>query len=332
MYNAEEFIGNCIESLLRQNIPEHDYEIIIMDDGSSDSSIAIVNDFTLKHQNIKLYAESNVGAYSTRNKLLKLAKGDYIYNLDADDYLVDNCLGSLIKIAEDHSLDLIGFETKETTQLNQSELHNPIKNSDVELSSGSSFISNHRYLRHEIWWYFIRREFIEHHNMTFNQNEYNADVVFTLEALLKSDKIGYLPLSIHRYVQTPNSLMRSQQFEILAERMMYLQMMILDKSKLINSINIEFASTEDKLIDNLTYRRDVFTFFNILNIYRNPFSVSYLKKHIASYKSVQAFPIKNFIGKEYHSVAYKSLLFFVNRPFLIYPFLRLKNVFVKPKL
>jgi len=79
MYNAQDYIGNCIDSLLHQNLSEDDYEIIVMDDGSSDNSVGIIEAYIKQHKNIRLYKESNSGAYSTRNKLLKLAKGNYIF-------------------------------------------------------------------------------------------------------------------------------------------------------------------------------------------------------------------------------------------------------------
>ncbi|EDP70551.1 hypothetical protein FBALC1_07328 [Flavobacteriales bacterium ALC-1] len=332
MYNAENYIGNCIESLLQQNLAEQDYEIIIMDDGSSDNSITIVRNYAERFNNIRLYTEANAGAYSTRNKLLKLAKGDYIYNLDSDDYIIHNSLGNLLKIAQEKKLDIIGFKTKETLLLDQTKLNESIEDCKIKISTGREFVSDNRNLRHEIWWYFIRKDFIENNKMSFNNNEYNADVIFTLEALLEANKVGYMPIQIHRYVQTPNSLMRSSKFDILVKRISYFQMMILNKSKLINEVKSKYAPNEDRLISNLMYRRDIFTFFNILNLCRNPFSVKYIKRHIESYKTVDAYPLYNFIGKEYNTIIYRTLIFIVNRPFLIYPVLRLKNSFIKPKL
>lgn len=330
IYNAENYIANCIESLIRQNIAEQDYEIVIMDDGSTDNSVSIVSEYAKHHQNIKLHVESNVGAYSTRNKLLKLAKGKYIYNLDADDYIVHNCLEDLLNIATSNDLDIISFDTLETSNIDLHELSDSIEYNKAEVSTGISLIEAHRNLRHEIWWYFIKKDFIEEHKFSFNKNEYNADVVFTLEALLKAEKVFYLPISIHRYVQTESSLMRSKNFEVVHKRIEYMKMMVINKSELINNLNKELYS--EKCIENISFRRDVFTFFNIINLWRNPFSVKYIKEHIRAYKSVDAFPIKNFIGKEYNSTTYKILVYLINKPSIIYPFIYVKSIFVKVKL
>ena len=328
MYNAENYIGNCIESILQQNIAEQDYEIIIMDDGSRDNSIAIVCDFTKRHKNIRLYTESNVGTYSTRNKLLKIARGDYIYNLDSDDYIVHNCLGDLIKIAEDNCLDIIGFKTKATLALDQFKLNDTIEAYKVEISSGKAFIVNYKNLRYEVWWYLIRKDFMENNNMSFNNNEYNADVIFTLEALLKAEKIGYLPLSIHRYVQTQDSLMRSMNIDIIRKRFEFMQMMINNTSQLINSLKQD--SNSGVLIKNMSYRRDVFTLFIIINMVRNPFSLEYIKNIIKTFKATGAYPINYLKNYKYGGLKFRLLVAIVNNEKLIYTLTSIKNLFSKP--
>lgn len=327
MYNAKNYIGNCIESLVNQDLSKDDYEIIIIDDGSKDNSVDLVKTFAKKYKNICLYQEPNSGAYTTRNKLLKFAKGDYIYNLDADDYIVKNCLATLLKIAEANELDIIGFDTIETSNLDQFETSKSLEKTEAEYSTGKGLIEKHVHFRHEIWWYFIKRDFILEHNMSFNKNEYNADVMFTLEALLKTDKVGYLPIDLHRYLQTQDSLMRSKNFDITHKRIEYIQMMIGNSSQLINGINKD--SNSDVLLNNMKYRRDIFTFFNILNMLRNPFSLNYMKSKINAFKSVDAYPIKNFTNYKYAGLRYRILLSIINNESLLKIIFLTKNWFSK---
>ena len=87
MCNAERYIEKCLESLMFQSIAKDDYEVIVFDDGSSDSSLKVVKNFSKKYTNILIYTHANRGVVFTRNKLLKLAKGTYIYFVDADDFL-----------------------------------------------------------------------------------------------------------------------------------------------------------------------------------------------------------------------------------------------------
>lgn len=328
MYNAKDYIGNCIESLLHQNISKDDYEIIIMDDGSSDNSVEIIEHYTKQYKNIKLHKEPNSGAFATRNKLLKLAKGDYIYNLDADDYIVHNCLGQLLQIAENNQLDIIGFDTIETSKLDKKSLVNTIEDDTDTFSSGKVFIEEHPHHRYEIWWYFIKKNFMLEHQMMFNNNQYNADVIFTLEALLKAPKIGFVKNSIHRYVQTEGSLMRSKDFKIISKRIEYLQMMIGNTSQLINSLKRD--NNSERLINNIKHRRDVFTFFNLISMLRNPFGLKYIKSKIQDFKTVNAYPIKDFNKHRYNTLLYRVLRYIVNNETIFYTLISIKNIFYKP--
>lgn len=328
MYNAENYISNCIDSLLDQDLEEEDYEIIIMDDGSTDNSVTIVNEYRALHNNIVLKTETNSGSNTTRNKLFKLAKGDYIYYFDADDYIVSNCLGELLKKAANNELDVVGFETIQTLILDDNKLSHPITSKDIILSSGKAFIEDNPHLRYEIWWYFIKRDFMLEHNMSFNTNEYNGDVIFTLEVLLKANKLGHLPVSIHRYVQTQHSVMRNKNVEAVNKRIGYLNMMIVSTSQLINEIKTEGNS--EVLIQNISHRRDVFTFFNIIGMIRNSFSSESMKLQIKAFRDVDAYPIKQFNHYRYNSLLYRSLVSLVNQEKILYPLLSVRNVFSKP--
>ena len=88
-YNVESFIERCVSSLCNQNIPDDEYEIIIVNDGSTDNTLAkiksIISDNTSK--NIILIDKPNGGLSSARNAGMKVASGEYVVFLDSDDYL-----------------------------------------------------------------------------------------------------------------------------------------------------------------------------------------------------------------------------------------------------
>ncbi|WP_299362444.1 glycosyltransferase [Winogradskyella sp.] len=327
MYNAKDYIGNCLESLIHQNIPEDDYEIIIMDDGSKDNSVDIVSEFIKNHKNIKLHKEPNSGAYNTRNKLLKLAKGDYIYNLDADDYIVHNCLKELLDCAEQNNLDVIGFKTQETSSLENIALNELISKKHLTLYDGLAFLEAYPLMRHEPWWYFVRSGFLSENNLAFNSNQYNADVTFTLKMFLEAKKVGYFDISIHRYVQSGDSIMRSKDLEIVRKRLEYMQMMILNKSKLINTVKSQ--SSSEVLVQNLSHRRDVFTFFNITKMLRGPFSLSYMKATITKFKDVGAYPMNDFNRFRYNTFQYRILRKILNNASMLYFLISVRRIFSK---
>lgn len=109
-YNAELTIHKCIESALNQSIESEKVEIIILDDGSTDQTLSIVNDFKNRYGNISCFSQENKGISNTRAKLIKLAKGKYIQFLDSDDYLDENACEKTVYYAEKTKVDIVIFD------------------------------------------------------------------------------------------------------------------------------------------------------------------------------------------------------------------------------
>ena len=94
LFNKEEFIANCISSVLKQTYPN--YEIIIIDDGSTDSSKDIINEFRKGTDKIKYFYQENKGVSIARNKGIELCRGDFVLFLDADDSIAPEFVQNLI--------------------------------------------------------------------------------------------------------------------------------------------------------------------------------------------------------------------------------------------
>src|SRR5690606_37960744 len=109
VYNVEKYVAQCLDSVLDQNFEPNDYEIIVVNDGSTDGSLAIVQDYANKHKHIKLIDKKNGGVGSARNCGMDHAQGKYIYFIDSDDYLIPNCLNVLVDTCERHKLDVLTF-------------------------------------------------------------------------------------------------------------------------------------------------------------------------------------------------------------------------------
>lgn len=91
VYNAENYLGHCLDSLLNQDIS--DYEIICVNDGSKDGSLAVLEAYAGRHSQIRIINKENGGVTTARNAGLKAAKGDYLWFVDSDDFVKENVLG-----------------------------------------------------------------------------------------------------------------------------------------------------------------------------------------------------------------------------------------------
>lgn len=108
VYNVEEYLHKCIDSVLCQTYKN--FEIILVDDGSTDSSGQICDEYVDKDERISAIHQKNSGPSKTRNTGLENATGKYIYFLDSDDYIESNALELLINTAESTDSDLVFFD------------------------------------------------------------------------------------------------------------------------------------------------------------------------------------------------------------------------------
>ena len=108
MYNAENFIGKCLDSVLSQTY--NNIRILVINDGSKDNSLSIVQKYMLSDNRIECIDQSNKGIGATRNIALNNLKGDYFYFLDSDDYISSDSIQLLIKSAIEHKADIVTGE------------------------------------------------------------------------------------------------------------------------------------------------------------------------------------------------------------------------------
>ena len=92
IYNVASYIAKTLDSVLRQGLDVSEYEVIMINDGSKDSSADICREYCERFSNFKLINQENSGVSAARNKGIDAAQGEYIVFLDADDYLLDNGL------------------------------------------------------------------------------------------------------------------------------------------------------------------------------------------------------------------------------------------------
>lgn len=112
VYNAEKYLETCLESLLNQDIDKSMYEIICVNDGSTDGSFAILKEYEKQYDNVVLIDKENEGVSIARNIGLEKARGDYVWFIDADDWVARQCFGIIKQEIEkyDPSVVQIGFD------------------------------------------------------------------------------------------------------------------------------------------------------------------------------------------------------------------------------
>ena len=225
MYNMEKYIGECLDSVLAQTFTN--YEVIIVDDCSTDKSCEIVESYKPKFGGkLKLIkSEKNSGGHVgvPRNKGIDLVKGKYVYFVDSDDALMENALEKFYTVAEEFQADVVHcnktFQTSgkiDFTQKDSLDLVTLETGIDLteptlmytDLEKRLKIFFNNKF-RWEPWNHIVRRDFMLEHDIKFPAlMSISDDMAFTLTLILAAENIIVIPegLYIWRNRETSNSV------------------------------------------------------------------------------------------------------------------------------
>jgi glycosyltransferase involved in cell wall biosynthesis len=296
LYNKEKYIDRCLKSLLTQDLPPNEYEIIIVDDGSKDSGGVIAQDYAGKHANILFFSQENAGPSAARNRGLDAAKGDYIYFLDADDFLATNVLNGLLELAGRHKLEILEFNTRETAdgELADSGQQNAPE-FPVRVMDGISYIAEYDF-RNEAWRYIISKGFLTANGIKFIEGTLYEDAFFTASAFVKAKRIAKAELDVHRYVIVADSIVTSRD---TSHNLRFINGMVYAIEKihdLIKSLNNSHEHY-NKAVKKLKARQQAFVFALLIRNFKHRLlNRKDLKKILFKMHSLEAYPIDTRIG------------------------------------
>ena len=190
VYNVENYIRPCIESILRQGLDEKRYEIIIVNDGTKDHSMERIADIIEAHPNISVINQENLSLSVARNNGIAKAKGEYILMPDSDDLLIDNSLSVLLEKALETKADLV---VADFLIMNDEEIATtkdiPQKEALFKEKTGEElFLEDLNPHQCYIWRTLFRKDFIISHKMSFVPGVCYQDVPFAHECYIKAQK------------------------------------------------------------------------------------------------------------------------------------------------
>ena len=128
IFNVENYLKKCLKSIINQTLK--DIEIICINDGSSDSSLNILNDFASSDERIIVLSQKNHGPAKSRNEGLKIAKGKYIFFVDSDDYIQDYTLEKLYENAKNNEVQSVENGLSVLNEKQENEKNNEIKETE----------------------------------------------------------------------------------------------------------------------------------------------------------------------------------------------------------
>ena len=195
-YNAEEYLSETLDSIFLQTMNDSEYEVIIINDGSSDSTLDILNSYKQTYSNLIIIDKENGGPSSARNAGLDIAKGEYVFFFDADDILEGDALSTMYETASEKQSDLLIGKYDIFNRHTTIEIHN--LDDLIELEEIDKYNT-------DILWTFslsnklFRRDLIERFNLRLPPVSYSEDGAFLTQFLYRSSKIVGLDYIIFHY-------------------------------------------------------------------------------------------------------------------------------------
>ncbi|MBR1425412.1 glycosyltransferase family 2 protein [bacterium] len=189
VYNTGIYLPICLESIINQNFKN--IELICINDGSTDNSVEILNEYRNKDSRIKIINQNNHGAGFARNTALKYAQGKYICFLDSDDYL-DKCFFSECIKQIDTNPDILIFGVKNTNSIFGTQYSSLFFDQKYNISN---LFKYHTISYNKIY----KRSFLIDNDIKFSNTKTGEDQIFTIKSMLYAEKINILKKDLYFY-------------------------------------------------------------------------------------------------------------------------------------
>lgn len=221
VYNVEKYIRSCLDSILSQaGILK---EVIVVDDGSKDGSLEILEEYSQKYENVVLVAQEHEGASVARNKGIELAQGNWICFIDSDDYIEENCMTNILKnITEEYDViiaDYVNYTQSKSYKHSYNQSMVEFKEQDFELFQKATL--NKNYIPKDLqlitpWAKLYRTEFLKQNDVRFTPGvRKSQDLLFNFEVYHYAKKGKYVPELMYYYRYNRESLCNKYLSEVL---------------------------------------------------------------------------------------------------------------------
>ena len=227
MYNTAKYMPKCLDSLLEQDILPSDYEIILVNDGSTDNSLSMAKEYQNKSEKsesfpkIKIVNQENKGLAAARNAGVDAAEGRYLCFVDPDDYIEKNSLSELLSIMEEKNLDILRFNYQKVDE----EYNNlPDFQSEAEfdysdgIMTGIDFLKNRLGIACYVWPYIYRLDLIKSNNIRFIESCYFDDTPWLPRVLQKAQRVECVPVRHQYYLQRQGSMVRTNNIDSIRRK------------------------------------------------------------------------------------------------------------------
>lgn len=216
VYNVEKFLKYCLDSIVNQSF--NDFEAILVDDGSIDSSGKICDEYAKIDSRFKVVHQDNIGLFLTRISGMKVATGQYIIFADSDDFLEINLLETMYSLIQKHCCDLIIYRYNLVDERNNKngEVRDRFKNeSKIDKKVFFEVLINSTDFN-SMWIKCVRRSLCKT-DVNYKNISMGEDILHTLPIIYKADNIIYCNKTLYNYRSNPSSITKKMRIDYILQ-------------------------------------------------------------------------------------------------------------------
>jgi len=217
VFNVNAYLERCVASLLRQDLDRSDYEIILVDDGSTDGSGTLCDELAAREANIRVIHKENGGLSSARNAGIAVAGGDYIQFVDSDDYLMPSVLKGLREQIESQDLDILRYNYQNVNEAGEvfepNKISKPFVDYSDEVCNGESFLTERLGYACYACQFIVRAGLLRSGDGLFKEGIYFEDVDWTPRILLQAQRVASTDTMVYNYLFRTGSIARNTDME-----------------------------------------------------------------------------------------------------------------------
>ena len=273
-YNAEKFIERCLDSVAAQTMP--DFECIIVDDGSTDRTGAIADEYARNDSRFKVIHQPNGGVSVARQTGIDAATGVYTIQFDTDDWAEITILEDLVLAAENSDADMVMCDINIITQAGSTIWHQQPKSLETEVLCGQMMWQ----LCCGLWNKLIKREWYKELNIEFIKGPVSEDLLVCLSLLSHPIRVEYFPKALYNYDMTKNEASLTKKLNLPIARL---------KSLELFETNTDISKIQDYYDDAILQ-----TAYDAFYLPRGnvPSFSSLFKKHLPSIRRAKGYPFR----------------------------------------
>ena len=213
IYKVETYLCKCVDSILNQNLPKDDYEIILVDDGSPDRCGEICDEYASKYGNIRVIHRKNGGLSAARNSGIEVAQGKYIQFVDSDDYLEPNVLKALVEKMETDNLDVLRFNYQNVNEnyevFEPNKVSKPFVDYRDEVCDGLTFLNERLGFACYAVQFMLKTELLKPSENRFVEGIYFEDTEWTPRILVQANRVTSVDTVVYNYLMRVGSITQS---------------------------------------------------------------------------------------------------------------------------